>query len=85
MEGTFPYEWEVHLIQIPETGVIRGSIKFHNCPGGGRVLYTVTGTKADDNLVQLQGTKKTGGGDLYNDSPDMKSFTLDLTSGTIIE
>ena len=85
MEGTFPYEWEVHLVQAPETGVIIGSIKFHNCPGGGRVLYTVTGTKADDNLVQLQGTKKTGGGALHEDSADNRTFVFDLSSGTIIE
>jgi len=85
MEGTFPYEWEVHLVENPETGEFIGSIKFHSCPGGGRVLYTVTGTKTDDNLVQLQGTKKTGGGALHEDSADNRTFVFDLSSGTIIE
>lgn len=85
MEGTFPYFWEIHLVENPETGGVNGTIKYHNCPGGGRVLYTVSGTQNDEGLFLLQGTKKTGGGALYNDSSDTRTFTFDPTSGSFSE
>ncbi len=85
MEGTFPYFWEVHLVENPETDGVNGTIKFHNCPGGGRVLYTVSGSQNEEGLFLLQGTKKTGGGALYNDSADVRTYTFDPASGSFIE
>ena len=85
MEGTYPYTWEVHLMVDSQTGATSGTVKFHNCPGGGRVLYTVTGTKTDDSLLVMQATKQNGGGTLYNDSPDSRTFNFDWASGRIVD
>ncbi len=58
-----PWRWEVSLQQSP-TGAITGTIKYHNCPGGGRVTYNVTGQATTAPTVQLQASKTESLGDL---------------------
>lgn len=76
-EGTFQYKWSVDLIRDPDTDQLVGTIKFHACPGGGRVLYRVIGEPQMGTTITLNGIKKEGGGDLYANSPDNVTFTFD--------
>lgn len=85
VEGTFLHTWEVYLMVETDTGSTAGTVKFHNCPGGGRVQYTVTGTKTEQNLMALQGTKQNGGGTLFKDSPESRIFNFDWAAGMIVE
>ncbi len=82
-EGTYQYRWSVDLIQDPETDQFMGTIKFHACPGGGRVLYRVIGEPTTDPTVTLRGVKMDGGGDLYFNSPETTSFTVNLNNGAV--
>jgi hypothetical protein len=82
-EGTFQYRWSVDLIQDPDTDQFVGTIKFHACPGGGRVLYRVLGEPTTDSVVTLTGIKKEGGGDLYANSPATTTFTVNLNNGSV--
>ena len=79
--GTFAYNWSVNLFINEKTGKIAGTLKFHNCPGGGKVLYVVTGLENNDGILSLNAIKKTGGGELYNNSPDSKIFYFDPSEG----
>jgi hypothetical protein len=82
-EGTYQYRWSVNLIQDPETDQIIGTIKFHACPGGGRVLYRVIGEPQTDPVLTLTGIKNDGAGDLFTNSPDSIEFTFDTSKGKI--
>lgn len=82
-EGTFQYRWSIDLIQDPETNQYLGTIKFHACPGGGRVLYRVLGEPSTDAEVTLSGVKKEGGGDLFANTPDMATFSINLNTGEL--
>lgn len=71
-----PYKWQVALIQSQE-GTVNGTIRFHDCPGGGQVAYNVTGTPvAGEDFLTLTGTKAGGAGDLYTNSPETKYFIV---------
>ncbi|MRS03568.1 hypothetical protein EG832_10170, partial [bacterium] len=82
-EGTYQYHWSVDLIQDPETDQYVGTIKFHACPGGGRVLYRVLGEPTTESLVSLSGVKKDGAGDLFANSPEMVTFKVNLNTGEV--
>lgn len=82
-EGTFYYRWSVDLMQNPADGSYAGTVKFHNCPGGGRVAYRVTGPAQPGLLITLTGVKKDGGGDLYKNAAETLAFSFDLSSGQI--
>ncbi len=83
-EGTFLYRWSVDLMQNPQTGEIFGTVKFHDCPGGGRVRYYVTGKSQMGPIYQLSGIKKSdGGGELMESSPESIEFTFDSDSGQL--
>jgi hypothetical protein len=82
-EGTFIYRWSVSLMQDPNTGELKGTVKFHNCPGGGRVLYSVVGSSPTGSVYTLTGEKRDGGGTLFDSSADNLIFTFDSTSATI--
>lgn len=83
-EGTFQYKWEVHLFMDPAKNLIVGTVKFHDCPGGGRVLYSVKGETITESLIKLDGSKQTGAGNLYNNSPDNQVFNFDPLLGEIV-
>jgi hypothetical protein len=82
-EGTFIYRWSVDLMKNSQTGQLKGTIKFHNCPGGGRVLYTVTGDPPAGTAYTLPGQKMEGGGDLFGSAPDTVTFMFDSSTGQI--
>jgi predicted small lipoprotein YifL len=82
-EGTYAYRWSVNLIKDPGTGQVVGTVKFHDCPGGGRVLYRVTGDPQAGQAIQLTGEKMEGGGTIFSISSGSTTFTFDRSSGTI--
>ncbi len=83
-EGTFIYRWSLDLIKDPATGQVMGTLKFHDCPGGGRALFRVVGAGQSGTVITLTGTLKDGGGELFQAlSTETTSFTFDSTSGEI--
>jgi hypothetical protein len=82
-EGTFIYRWSVDLMKAPQTGQLAGVVKFHDCPGGGRVLYYVVGNQPIGTVYTLTGQKKEGGGDLFVSAEEDLTFTFDSSSGQI--
>jgi hypothetical protein len=84
-EGTYIYRWSVDLMQDPATGRLAGTVKFHDCPGGGRVLFRVTGDAPKGSVFTLTGILKDGGGDLFQSmeqqllTPDGKNNTVTFT------
>jgi hypothetical protein len=82
-EGTFIYRWSVDLMKNPGTGQLAGVVKFHDCPGGGRVLYYVTGAMPSQTAFTLTGEKMDGGGDLFDSAEDSVTFTFDSATGEI--
>lgn len=82
-EGTFIYRWSVDLMKDPASGQLLGVIKFHDCPGGGRVLYYVSGAPPAQTTFTLTGEKMEGGGDLFNSAQDTVTFTFDSAAGEI--
>ena len=82
--GTFAYHWSINLFKNTTTGRIVGTLKFHECPGGGKVLYAVTGSETAEGTLILEGEKKTGAGQLYESSSDYQNFNFDPVSGQII-
>jgi hypothetical protein len=82
-EGTYIYRWSVDLMNDPGTGGLKGTIKFHDCPGGGRVLYSVIGPLPTSSIYTLTGVKREGGGDLFEAAPEELPFTFDSSALTI--
>ena len=82
-EGTFYYRWSVDLMQNPADGSYAGTVKFHNCPGGGRLLYRVTGAQQAGPLITLTGVMQQGGGALHDNAAALLEFTFDLSTGQI--
>jgi hypothetical protein len=92
-EGTFIYRWSLDLMKEPAIGQVVGTLKFHDCPGGGRVLFRVVGVEQAGSVITLTGTLKGGGGELLQtvqgevtpssgDTGTM-SFTFDSSTGEI--
>jgi hypothetical protein len=70
------YKWRISLIQN-DKGEITGTIRLHDCPGGGQVAYHVVGQEIEgQHFVILQGTKSGGAGKLYQDSLDEQYFRV---------
>jgi hypothetical protein len=92
-EGTYAYRWSLDLMKEPATSQVVGTLKFHDCPGGGRGLFRVVGTEQTGSTITLSGTLKDGGGELYqtlqdqvstsNGTSGTMSFTFDSTTGEI--
>jgi hypothetical protein len=82
-EGTYIYRWAVSLVNDPNSGGVVGTVKFHDCPGGGRALYRVTGDLPTDSVYTLNGEKRDGGGALFDASPDTQTFIFDSSTQTI--
>jgi hypothetical protein len=92
-EGTFIYHWSLDLMKSPATGQLAGTLKFHDCPGGGRALFRVVGADQAGSVITLTGTLKGGGGDLLQtvqgevttsgEDTGLMSFTFDSSTGEI--
>ncbi|MHB8135605.1 MAG: hypothetical protein ACYDH1_15445 [Anaerolineaceae bacterium] len=83
-EGTYYYRWSVDLMENAATGGFIGVAKFHDCPGGGRVSYYLTGDPHTGNVINLKGEKTdSGGGTLFGSAAQTIDFTFDLTNGNI--
>ena len=83
-EGTYIYRWSVDLMEGPASGGFIGVAKFHDCPGGGRVSYYLTGDPQTGNIIFLVGEKTdSGGGDLFGSAAQTIDFTFDLTTGKL--
>jgi hypothetical protein len=82
-EGTYIYRWSVDLMNNPQTGQLVGAVKFHDCPGGGRVLYRVGGNPPAGKVFTLAGEKRDGGGDLFESAAESITFTFDSSTGQI--
>ena len=82
-EGAYVYRWSVDLLEDKNSGNIEGTIKFHDCPEGGRVLYRVTGDPQKGPTYILTGDKKDGGGDLLGSAEQSVTFTFDSAKGNI--
>ena len=83
-EGTYYYRWSVDLMENAATGGFIGVAKFHDCPGGGRVSYYLTGDTQSGNVINLKGEKTdSGGGDLFGSAEQTIDFTFDLTNGNL--
>ena len=81
-EENAPYRWSVEMLIDPKNNVYEGTIKFHNCPGGGRVSYRVSGS-SDGSLLHLTGDLVDGGGDLSTTAPMQQTFIFDPATGVI--
>jgi len=92
-EGTFIYRWSLDLMKDPATGQVMGTLKFHDCPGGGRALFRVVGVEQAGTVITLTGTLKDGGGELLqtaqgkvttsSSETGAMSFTFDSSTGKI--
>jgi hypothetical protein len=88
-EGTYIYRWSLDLMKDPATGQMVGTLKFHNCPGGGRALFRVVGVKQAGSMITLTGSLKDGAGELYQTLQSETSgggtisFTFDSSAGEI--
>ena len=82
-EGTFIYRWSLDLMEEVGRDLVMGTVKFHNCPQGGRVLYRVEGFVDDEGLFSMVGTRKDGGGDLFDNSPSSATFSYDPVNGVL--
>jgi hypothetical protein len=69
------FRWNVSLIQ-DESGWVSGTISFHACPGGGAAFYDVTGQATDDQVLELNGVKTGGRGDLGANARDRITFKI---------
>ena len=81
-EENAPYRWSVEMLIDPINNAYEGTIKFHNCPGGGRVSYRVSGS-SDGSLLHLTGDLVDGGGELSNTAPMQQTFTFNPATGVI--
>ncbi len=69
-----PHRWTVTLTQTGSS--VSGTITFHNCPGGGRAAYAVSGTATSAATVTLSGSKTVSLGALGASTPGSGTFTL---------
>lgn len=76
--GNAAFRYVVDLTQTDAQ--ISGVVAFHNCPGGGRASYSVTGTATAASTVELQGTLDTSQGPLSATAPANQSFTVSVGS-----
>jgi hypothetical protein len=71
-----PYKWGINLNEDDEN-YVQGTIYFHNCPGGGVVIYHVAGWHKKDVVpLQLEGIITGGRGDLKDNSPLTQVFHI---------
>jgi len=76
-----PARYEITLNQ--EGTQVNGSITFHNCPGGGRAGYTVSGTATSATTITLSGPRTSTQGDasgLAGTTPAQGTFIVSRNS-----
>lgn len=81
-EENAPYRWSVEMLVDTNNNIYEGTIKFHNCPGGGRAIYRVSGSR-DGDLLRLTGDLVSGSGALNDTAPKQQAFTFDPASGLL--
>lgn len=71
------YTWTIKLVQVGDA--IKGVIFFHACPGGGRVIYEVSGKATTKNSVLLDGAvlPNTRAGGLGKNAKASRKFTIE--------
>ncbi|MEM6486085.1 MAG: hypothetical protein AAF662_14015, partial [Pseudomonadota bacterium] len=72
--GNAAFRWVVDLTQSGTD--VNGVITFHNCPGGGRAEYEVTGTATDGSSLELQGSLTFSIGPLASTAPSNQVFVV---------
>jgi len=88
-EGTYAYRWSLDLMKDPTSGQVVGTLKFHDCPGGGRGLFRVVGVSQIGSAITLTGTLKDGSGELFQTLQGETAaggtigFTFDSSTGEI--
>jgi hypothetical protein len=71
------YRWAVSLLQ-DDAGKVTGTVHFHDCPGGGQAIYSVTGTvTAGQAVLTLDGDKVSSMGKLGENTPATQTFTVE--------
>jgi hypothetical protein len=71
------YRWAVSLLQ-DDAGNVTGTVHFHDCPGGGQAIYSVTGTVTPGQTVlTMDGNKVDGAGKLGENTPATQTFTVE--------
>ncbi len=75
--GDAAFRWVVDLSQ-DSNDEVTGIIAFHECPGGGRATYSVTGTATSDNSIQLAGSLTSSQGPLGGTAPGNQTFTVSV-------
>ncbi len=75
-EGTYLYRWQLDLAKDPTSGQIVGTLKFHKCPNGGRVLYRVVYESTSGSKITLAGALIEASGDLSASAPPNQEFTF---------
>lgn len=72
--GNAAFRWVVDLNQT--NAQISGVIAFHDCPGGGRASYNVSGTATAANTATVDGTLASSQGPLSSTAPASQAFTV---------
>jgi len=75
--GNAAFRWVVDLTQNDDQ--VDGIVAFHDCPGGGRATYNVTGTATAASSVSLDGTFAMGQGPLGGTAPANQTFTVSVS------
>jgi predicted heme/steroid binding protein len=74
-EGTV-YGWRWNVVLSGSDGFITGYIYFHDCPGGGRIAYEVSGIVREDGTFEVSGSLIFSVGPLASYAPIQQDFIL---------
>ena len=70
------YHWR-WMVSLRQSGIkVTGDLYFHQCPGGGRVSYRVSGEEKPDGIFEVSGEKSGGRGALHGSASWKETFTL---------
>jgi len=72
--GDAAFRWVVDLSQSDDQ--VNGIVAFHDCPGGGRARYEVSGTATSAASLEADGTLVSSAGPLAGTAPANQTFTL---------
>jgi len=75
---SFPFKWGVSLVETAD-GKVVGTVRFHDCPGGGQAIYKVSGNPDETpGQITLQAEKVDGWGARGDSSPASARFLFIL-------
>ena len=82
----FAFKWMVSLEETDQ-GTVVGTVRFHDCPGGGMVIYNVTGTPDPDTPQEiiLEATKIGGTGARGDASPEDATYSFNIETEKLQE